>query len=368
MVVDDSVIVRRALADLLLKDPQISLVDTASTGHIALKKISLRPPDVVILDVDMPDLDGLATLKAIRLTHPTLPILMFSALTERAADVTLNALFSGANDYITKPYGMSDSSQVAEYISNQLISKIKSVASRLISSPTPSPPPPAPTPSIFPPNPFSSPKTQPRLSPPPPHPSRIDAIVIATSTGGPVALVDLLAPLPANFPIPILIVQHMPPIFTQRLAERLSRTTHLHAQEGRHGAHIRDAQVWIAPGGFHMSLLSHGTTISLALNQDPPENECRPAADVLFRSAASIFQNRLLACVLTGMGRDGTAGCRLIHAAGGTIFAQDRDSAVIWSMPESVISAGLAHKILSTTAMARELCILSKKHINPHLT
>jgi two-component system chemotaxis response regulator CheB len=335
LVVDDAVVFRRMVADELSADPAIEVVGTAANGRIALAKLPQVNPDLVILDVEMPELDGLATLREIRKTHPRLPVIMFSALTERGAAATLDALALGATDYFAKPTGAGGLDGSLQVIRDELIPEIKALCGRAAAVPAvavaPAPPPPA------------------RGA------GRIEVIAIGTSTGGPNALADLFAGLPADLPVPVVIVQHMPPMFTRLLAERLSAQSALRVEEGRSGGVLRPGHAWIAPGGHHMVVARDGAAARVLLHQDPPENSCRPAADVLFRSVAQAFGPAALAVVLTGMGQDGLRGCEAIRAAGGQVIAQDEATSVVWGMPGFVAKAGLADKVMPLALIAPEV-------------
>lgn len=331
LVVDDSVVIRRLLADELGQDADLEVVGTAPHGRSALARLPQWTPDVVILDVEMPEMDGLQALREMRKTYPKMPVIMFSGQTERGAAVTLEALALGASDYFPKPSvgGVEESRRV---VREQLVPKIKSLCAPR-GRPTPLPPP--------------GPSRGPRC--------RIDAVAIACSTGGPNALSELFAHLPADFPVPILIVQHMPPMFTRLLAERLSAVHRVPAEEGSAGAVVVPGRAYVAPGDHHMTVERDGAAVRLALNQGPPENSCRPAADVLFRSVARAYGPSALGVVLTGMGHDGTRGCEAIVEAGGRVVAQDEATSVVWGMPGSVARAGLAEKVLPLSMIAHEL-------------
>lgn len=330
LVVDDSVTIRKLVSTELAADPLIEVVGTAANGKIALARITQLSPDLITLDVEMPEMDGIEALREIRKTHPKLPVIMFSALTVQGAKATLDALALGATDYFTKPSGGSivESSAV---LRNELIPAIKAICKQGA--------------RILPPFPLPAPRRT----------SRIEAVAVGTSTGGPNALTDLFAGLPADFPVPIAIVQHMPPMFTRLLAERLSSKFALKVEEGRAGGELKPGHAWVAPGDFHMTVQRDGTIVRVALNQDPPENSCRPAADVLFRSMAQVYGSGLLAVVMTGMGQDGLRGCEAVREAGGQIIVQDEASSVVWGMPGFVAKAGLADKILPLSGLAEEI-------------
>jgi two-component system, chemotaxis family, protein-glutamate methylesterase/glutaminase len=283
---------------------------------------------VVILDVEMPEMDGLETLKAIRQRDRTLPVIMFSALTQIGAVATLEALSLGASDYATKP-SQSESIEAAnQHIQDTLILKIKALATR--KNPTP-------TPTVY----RSTAQNQP-----------IEIVAIAASTGGPNALSALLAQLPASVPVPIVIAQHMPPLFTKLLAERLTAKCQIQVQEAYSGAILAPGTVWIAPGDYHLVVVSAGKVM---IHQEPPENFCRPAADVLLRSVAQQYGARSLAVILTGMGQDGLRGCEQIRERGGQIIVQDQASSVVWGMPGFVANAGLADAVLPLEELSGEI-------------
>ena len=341
LIVDDSVVIRQMVSKALNSDPMLDVVGVAANGAIALTKILQVNPDLIILDIEMPEMDGLDTLRAIRQTHPHLPVIMFSALTERGAEVTLNALAQGAQDYVTKPVTQSKEASL-QYIRDQLIPKIKVLA------PRGSPPSHlAPHSQVL-----AQPRSQRSQRPPRgPHPP-IDIIAIGVSTGGPNALTQLLSEFPANLPVPVVIVQHMPPIFTRRLATSLAAQCQIQVAEATDGTPLQPGQAWIAPGDYHMVVARDGVQLCLRTHQDPPENSCRPAVDVLFRSVVKLYGAATLGVILTGMGQDGLHGCTSIHKAGGQVLVQDEASSVVWGMPGMVADAGLADQILPLDQMA----------------
>jgi two-component system chemotaxis response regulator CheB len=352
LVVDDAIVFRRLVSDELARDPALEVVGTAANGRIALARMSQVNPDLVILDVEMPELDGLATLAELRRTYPRLPVIMFSALTERGAEATLDALALGATDYFTKPTSAGGPEASLAVIREQLIPKIKTLCmcegrltgSRFIGSRTDkseadkSPLAPRPSPLA------------PRSSPGP-----VEVVAIGASTGGPNALAEIFTRLPADFPVPLVMVQHMPPMFTRLLAERLSAQYALRVQEGCSGGVLQPGRAWIAPGDYHLSVVRNGTQVRLLVHQDPPENSCRPAVDVLLRSVARAFGPNALAVILTGMGQDGLRGCEAVREAGGQILAQDEATSVVWGMPGYVARAGLADRVLPLSLIADEI-------------
>jgi two-component system chemotaxis response regulator CheB len=294
----------------------------------------------VILDVEMPELDGLAALAEIRKTHRRLPVIMFSARTERGAAATLDALALGATDYFTKPATEGIDASLA-IIRTQLIPKIKAHSGGTVASATPTPKTPAP--SVRKPS------------------GDIRVVAIGASTGGPNALTEIFARLPADMPAPIVMVQHMPPMFTRLLAERLTAQSKIRVQEASNGVVLQPGQAWIAPGDFHMAVIRDGTQRRLVLNQDPPENSCRPAVDVLFRSVASAFGADCLGVILTGMGADGLRGCEALREAGGQILVQDEATSVVWGMPGCVARANLADRVMPLALIADEIVARVKR-------
>jgi two-component system chemotaxis response regulator CheB len=351
LVVDDSVVIRKVLCSALASDPAIEVIGTAPDGRIALAKIAQLKPDLVTLDVEMPVLSGLETIPEIRKLYPKLPVIMFSTLTARGASTTLEALALGASDYINKPSNTGSLELTIEKIKQDLLPKIKALCGR-VQLPAYLPPQPATitsSPAI--PMPAAAISALPR----PRHTGPFDILAIGTSTGGPNALADVLSAIPGDFPVPIVIVQHMPPLFTRTLAERLEKKAAISVREGQPGAKLRAAEAWIAPGDYHMTVERHGVDVNLAMNQGPAENSCRPAVDVLFRSVATVFGPSALAVVLTGMGSDGVLGARAVHQRGGRVFVQDEASSVVWGMPGQVAAAGLADAIYPLHDMAREI-------------
>ena len=344
LIVDDAVVVRQILSGLLAADPDIEVVGTAANGRIAMAKIPQTNPDLVTLDVEMPEMDGLQTLAEIRKISPRLPVIMFSTLTERGAAVTIDALSAGASDYVTKPANVGSVGTAISRIRDELIPKIKALVGRAAPAVKPATPKPAPARPI-----------PPAGSGPIAFGGRIEALAIGVSTGGPNALSALLPQLPANLGVPVFIVQHMPPMFTRFLADRLASQSKLKVVEGSDGLPVSSGQVYIAPGDFHLTVERRATGLFLATNKAMPENSCRPAVDALFRSVAKTYGPRTLAVVLTGMGSDGLRGCEVIREAGGRVFAQDQATSVVWGMPGFVANAGLAEKVLPLDRIAPEI-------------
>ena len=338
LVVDDSVVIRRMVREIVAADPELEVAGVAADGKIALAMVDQCAPDVVTMDIEMPEMDGLTALKQLRRTHPTLRVIMFSTLTERAALATLDALALGADDYVTKPADVKDAAEGRRRIREQLVPKIKALCGR---SGRPGPP--------------ASPIRVPASFPASGRTAKPDIVAIGASTGGPNALAEILPRIPGDFPLSILIVQHMPPVFTAFLAERLSASSRIPVKEASSRAEVGSGQAWIAPGDFHLTVLRDGAQVRLATSQIPPENSCRPSVDVLFRSVAEVYGPRSLAVVLTGMGQDGLRGCERIREAGGQIVVQDEASSVVWGMPGAVANAGIADRILPLAEIAEEI-------------
>jgi two-component system chemotaxis response regulator CheB len=343
MVVDDSALIRKLLTGLLTADPELEVVGTAPNGKIALTKISQINPDLITLDVEMPEMDGLETVTEIRKIYPKLPVIMCSTLTMSGGHSTLDALARGADDYVTKPSASLSQDELRDTFGSVLIAKIKAlVAHRPLLE------------KIFEPKPGLTqaprPIYRPSLTQEP-----INVVTIGTSTGGPNALTELIVDIPAEFPVPLLIVQHMPPLFTRLLAERLTQKGHIPVTEAVEGEEVFPGHAWVAPGNFHMTVVAQGDKKIIRLNQDPPENSCRPAVDVLFRSVAACYGKNTLAVVMTGMGYDGLRGSEHIREAGGRVLAQDEATSVVWGMPGAVATAGLADKILPLKQLGTEI-------------
>ncbi|MBA4016991.1 MAG: chemotaxis response regulator protein-glutamate methylesterase [Pirellula sp.] len=344
LIVDDSVVIRRLLTDILSQEPGIEVAGIAPNGRIALAKLPQINPDLVTLDVEMPELDGLETLRELRKTYPKLPVIMFSTLTARGAAETLDALALGASDYVAKPANVGSVAAGIQSVREQLLPKIRALCAPRVAVPK---------------LPAAASGVARPLKPSATGPRCFEVAVIGSSTGGPQALSKLLTALPADFPVPIVVVQHMPPLFTQHLANRLNQECALRVSEAQVGDRLEPGRVLIAPGDFHVELVRRGTEVRVALNQAPPENSCRPAVDVLFRSAASIYGANSLGVVLTGMGQDGLRGSEAIVQSGGAVIAQDQATSVVWGMPRAVAEAGIAHAVLPLTNIAQELLKLT---------
>jgi two-component system, chemotaxis family, protein-glutamate methylesterase/glutaminase len=333
LIVDDSVIARRLITNALSAHAEVAVVGTAENGALALTKLPQLSPDAVILDVEMPEMDGITTLKFIRERYPKLPVIMFSTQTERGARTTFDALAAGANDYALKPSAQSGES-LDSVIRDVLVPKLVSIvrapqtvghgrASRSNGSGTYRP-----------------------VQLAGPHAARPHILALAAATGGPNALADVIPLLPADLPVPVLVVQHMPAVFTRCLAERLDERSQLRVHESQGNEILMPGHVYIAPGGYHLEVVRDGDQVRTQLSTAAPEHGTRPAADVLFRSLATAYGANTLAVVLTGMGSDGKLGAREIVAAGGRIIAQSGGSCVVWGMPRAVEEAGLCEAVV----------------------
>jgi two-component system chemotaxis response regulator CheB len=358
MVVDDAIVVRRLLTRWIGAEPDMMMAGCARTGREAVEQLESYDPDVVVLDVDMPELDGISALPLLLKKKRDLVVIMASALTRRGAEISLRALSLGAADYIPKPETAPDPSTSVEF-HRELIDKIRSLGRRgrfLLrqwkpdGAPHPPEPPPrqrAPLPqpegtAAFTLRPFA-------LSPP-------RALLIGSSTGGPQALTTLIGQIGATIErAPILITQHMPPTFTTVLAEHLARSSGRRVGEAEHDEPIVAGGIYVAPGGRHMRVVRGPTGPTIALGDDPPVNFCKPSVDPFLSSAAQVWGSSSLALVLTGMGSDGARGAADVAAAGGSVIAQDEETSVVWGMPRSVALAGLCSAILPLCQIAAEV-------------
>jgi len=347
LVVDDSVVVRRIVKEALASDPAIEIGGLAANGRIALSMIEQYPPDLVTLDIEMPELDGMEVLRQLRVKRPALPVIMFSTLTERGAAATFDALALGARDYVTKPANVGSVMSSIEAIRNQLIPKIKALCGDVEAISRPAGPGGKALHGILP---ALSSVVRP-----------VEVVAIGTSTGGPNALAQVLPQIPQDFPAAVVVVQHMPPTFTRFLAERLNGDCRLPVAEAVDNQWLRPGTVSIAPGDYHVAVEQRGTRVYLRTLHTPPENSCRPAVDVLFRSVARVYGPRALGVVMTGMGQDGLRGGEQLHDAGAIILAQDEATSVVWGMPGFIVQAGLAAKVLPLPEIAMEVVRLVRE-------
>lgn len=326
LVVDDSVVIRRLLTDIIDADPDFEVVGVAANGRIAIDKLTRVQPDVITLDVEMPEMDGLATLREMRARGLRRPTVMFSTLCERGAAATLDAMALGAADYVTKPSNTRNFEESREQVRAELIPKLRALGSQ----------PPLPSASAR-----RAPGEYPSTA------SSCDIVAIGASTGGPNALTTIIGSLPADLPVPVVVTQHMPPVFTALLAKRLNALGGLPVVEASDGDELAAGTVYIAPGDRHLTIdQCNPGRPRVALTDDPPENSCRPAVDPMFRSVAAVYGSRSLGVVLTGMGQDGTAGARWLKESGAQIYAQDHATSVVWGMPGAAVAADVVDAVL----------------------
>lgn len=331
LIVDDAMLIRRLVGDALTSDAAIEVVGDAPNGRVALQRIPQLNPDLVTLDIEMPEMDGLATLRELRKMYPRLPVIMFSALTERGAADTLEALHMGASDYVTKPSTAAGKSVAQDRIRDELVPKIRALCHVGATN--------------------APPVIRRALG----AAIRADAVAIGLSTGGATALGAVLASLPPDFPAPVLLVQHMQSVFTRFLAERLNAQSPLTVVEATDGQPLKAGTVYVAPGDFHLTVRRDGTQVLAALDQSAAEHAHRPAADVLFRSVAAVYGARALALVMTGIGQDGLRGSEAIVSAGGRVVVQDEATSMVWEMAGRVAHAGLADAVVPLGDLAGEL-------------
>ena len=372
LIVDDSAIMRRVIMTALLRHPDIEVVGTAANGLLAIEAVNKLDPDVITLDIEMPVMDGITALIEIRKIKSMVPIIMFSTQTQRGAKVTMDILTNGASDYVGKPTSVQDLEAAYAILEKDLIPKIRSLCSKE-NKPIDR------APSLK--NRGIARREQQSVATGVPVQSNmelqaaasapiltqvvkrqenrtkypVDAVVIGVSTGGPAALMRFFELLKTPLLVPIFIVQHMPPKFTELLAARLTEIGTTPVVEPYDGQEALPGKAYIAPGGWHLYVKRKGTKIFMGLNEDPPENSCRPAVDVLFRSAAQVYGQSLLAVVLTGMGYDGLKGAQEIVRSNGVVIVQDKETSVIWGMPGAISEADLAEKVLPLDQIPDEI-------------
>ncbi|QDU80926.1 Chemotaxis response regulator protein-glutamate methylesterase [Polystyrenella longa] len=340
LIVDDSAVIRGLLARALQTDSGIEVTGTSMHGEAALSFLKRNEVDVVLLDVEMPVMDGLTTLQEIQKQYPDVHVIMVSSYTMAGAEDTVSALSMGAAGCVAKPISNSPSESIRQ-LSTELLPMVKSLGqSRLRKSTTPVS---VRRDTIVQNNSNAGPMVTPQL------------VVIGTSTGGPQALRTVLTGLPKDFPLPILIVQHMPPMFTPMLAKHIAQDTGRPAKEAEHNEPIQRGVTYVAPGDFHMEVNKLGDRMVLQLNQKEPEHYCRPSVNPLFRTAASWYRNKVLGVMLTGMGEDGIEGTRTLVENGGYMMAQNEATCVVYGMPRAVVDAGLAKQILPIDSVADEI-------------
>jgi len=362
LVADDSIMFRRAISEVLASLPDVEVVGSVSNGTMALKRIRELQPDLLTLDMEMPGMDGLGVLDALRQAGEKVAVIVVSAVTRRGAQVTMRALEKGAFDFITKPE-TGDAKQGRSFLCQELAPRVRALAHRLeirnilrgdpagLAGVTSAPK----TPAVARPQPADLNDVSGRMNRLSAVP-RIEMILIGVSTGGPIALAQLLPEIPGNIGVPLLLVQHMPPIFTQTLAESLSPRCAIRVQEASHGQMIEPNTAYIAPGGRHMRLVPGPQGCKMVqITDDPPENNCRPAVDYLFRSVAMNFPGQAMAVILTGMGSDGMLGLRLLKRNGCYVIAQDEATSVVYGMPKAAVDAKVSDEILPLGAIAARI-------------
>lgn len=353
LVADDSSLFRRAVAEALGSLPDVEVVGSSPNGRLALQKVADLKPDLLTLDIEMPEMDGLAVLEALRQMGSTTSVIVISALTLRGGRLTMQALEKGAFDFITKPQGKSSEESRATLVRElgprlRALGHRREIRSLLQPGLLPSSASRAPTPP-----PLSAGKVPFRVERSATmRVSRPEVVLIGVSTGGPAALVRVLPQLPKDLGVPVVIVQHMPPVFTQSLAESLASKCSLQVREAGDGEKLEAGTVLIAPGGRQLKLCAGADAVRTQITDDPPENNCRPAVDYLFRSAANHLPGRAMAVILTGMGNDGTLGLRLLRRHGCFTIAQDEATSVVFGMPKAAIEAGLVDAVLPIDAIA----------------
>ncbi|MBC8356443.1 MAG: chemotaxis response regulator protein-glutamate methylesterase [Planctomycetes bacterium] len=343
LVVDDSLIYRKAVRDVLASIPNVEVVGVAANGVQALEKIESLRPDLLTLDVEMPELDGLSVLKLLAVEHPRVGAIMLSGTNQRGAAITAKALRLGAFDFVVK-CASDSATESARLLRRELEPRIEAYA-------------------------MMRGKSKPDVSPQKSKvcvvrtalPKTVEVVAIGISTGGPAALATLLPTLPADLPAPVLIVQHMPPVFTKSLADDLNRTCRLHVREASNGECASAGDVLIAPGGMQMKVAKTHQGLIIRVTDDPPENNCRPSVDFLYRSLAEQCGENTLAVVMTGMGNDGSLGCRLLKRKGARIIAQDETSCTVFGMPRKPIEEGLADCVTPLNGLTQQIVRLATR-------
>jgi two-component system chemotaxis response regulator CheB len=367
VVADDSILFRRAITEALASLPEVEVVGSAANGRLAVQKVRELRPDLLTLDLEMPELDGLAVLDALRKAGDTVAVMVVSGLTRRGGDLTMRAMEKGAFDFITKPdTGNAQASQ--DTLRRELAPRIRALAHKLevrailrkgssaahpdshaAKAPVDRNPPSADLGEIAPP--------MSRLA----APAKPEMVLIGVSTGGPAALAQILPAIPRDLGVPTLIVQHMPPVFTQSLADSLSGKCAIRVREAAHDESAEPNTAYIAPGGRQMRVaIGPDSRPVIQITDDPPENNCRPAVDYLFRSVATHFPRRALAVILTGMGSDGALGLRLLKRRGCYVIAQDEATSTVYGMPKAAVDAGVVDVILPLDAIAGRIALSVK--------
>jgi two-component system chemotaxis response regulator CheB len=338
LIVDDSSVVRRILKTVLLSDPDFNLVGAGCDGKEGIELALKLKPDLVILDVDMPIMNGLEVLAELKKQDPELPIIMFSSLVQKGSLITLDAISLGADDYYCKP-STGSPEETIELLKKDLLPRMKSVFKKNQSSSGV----------------YNLPQAEKKILKQSVKSVTPKILAIGVSAGGPEALKILLMALPSPLPVPAVITQHMPAGFTKSLADHLNSQTRHAVTEAVDGDMLVNGKFLLAPGDYHMVIEPFLAGNKVRLNQDPAENYCRPAVDPMLRSVAKVYGAAALTVILTGMGQDGLEGCKVIHKAGGKILVQDKASSVVWGMPGSIYKEGLADEALSIQDLSTEI-------------
>ncbi len=352
MVVDDSAVVRGLISRMLEKDSDIEVVDTVSNGELAVKRAQTLDLDIIILDIEMPVMDGLTALPEILKVNPNVKVIMASTLTMKNAEISLKALQAGASEYIAKPTSSREMTGGQDF-EHELREKVKALgddrpvrdggspaAKQRAAAVTAKPKKPS-APITLKPEPITHPKPK--------------ILVVGSSTGGPQALFELFKGLHGKIDVPIVVTQHMPPTFTTILAQHITRSSGIPAAEAADGDALEPGKILIAPGDYHMLLKKRDDKIVAKLNQDPPVNYCRPAVDPMMQSVVDIYGNKAFGVILTGMGYDGKKGAMALAEAGGTVYAQDEETSIVWGMPGAVAEAGICSAVLPLTQLAPKI-------------
>jgi two-component system, chemotaxis family, protein-glutamate methylesterase/glutaminase len=362
MVVDDSAVIRGLITRALETDPGVQVVATVGNGQLAILQLARTDVDVIVLDIEMPVMDGITALPELLKTAPDVKIVMASTLTQRNAQVSIEAMQKGASDYIPKPSSTGEIHGSADF-KRELIEKVKALGrlrrdrrdrNKAAGAPDPKGPAPRAAAAGAPARPsLLSPTTPVQLRPFGRIPPQI--VGIGSSTGGPQALFTVLGALSPAMRLPIVITQHMPATFTTILAEHIARTSKRPSAEGKDGEAIEPGKIYLAPGDFHMVVETDGARKIIKLNKNPPESFCRPAVDPMFRSLAAAYGASVLGVVLTGMGSDGAKGGKVLADAGGSVIAQDEATSVVWGMPGATAQAGVCSAVLPVDKIAGEI-------------
>jgi two-component system, chemotaxis family, protein-glutamate methylesterase/glutaminase len=353
MLVDDSVVIRGMISRWLASEPDIVVAASLRTGLEAVNQVERINPDIAVLDIEMPELDGISALPQLLAKKRNLIVIMASTLTRRNAEISFKALSLGASDYIPKPESTREAS-AAETFRHDLVQKIRHLGAKVRRSSTVTLAPSHPAaPALRAPAATVAAASLVRRNFSSQNPR---ALLIGSSTGGPQALMSVIAEIgPVIDRFPVLITQHMPPTFTTILAEHLARVSNRPAREAIDGEAVKAGHIYLAPGGRHMRVVRQGVEVVIALDDGPPVNFCKPAVDPLFTSATDVWQGATLAVVLTGMGSDGMRGGKDIVAAGGSVIAQDEATSVVWGMPGAAVNAGICAAVLPLNQIAPKL-------------